>query len=164
LPPVDTHVDVAPVDYVAKAIVHLALRRNPLGRAFHLTNPNSRHMREGLRYLRAMGYQFEELPFGELRRRLIMSPGFAENALFPYQAALESMDERSFQLPRYDCRQTLSELEGSGIACPPADQTLFATYHRYLREVDFLPDPGGLSPAAAVKVTPQLRAAQPAAV
>jgi hypothetical protein len=31
----DTHVDVAPVDYVAKAIVHMALRGNPLGRAFH---------------------------------------------------------------------------------------------------------------------------------
>ena len=32
-PPIDTHVDVAPVDYVAKALVHMAFHGNPLGRA-----------------------------------------------------------------------------------------------------------------------------------
>lgn len=142
LPPIDTYIDVAPVDYVAKAIVHMALHKNPLGRAFHLTNPRSGHMNEAMRYLRNFGYQFDELPFDELRRRLIMSQGFSENALFPYQAALEGMDERSFQLPRYDTAQALSELDGSGIVCPPADEALLETYLRYLREVDFLPAPG----------------------
>jgi uncharacterized protein YjiS (DUF1127 family) len=34
-----------------------------------------------------------------------------------HMTALESMDDRNFQLPRYDCRQTLAELEGSGIVC-----------------------------------------------
>jgi len=167
LPPIDTNVDVAPVDYVAKAIVHLALRRNALGRAFHLTNPNSRHMSEWMRYLRLVGYQFDELPFIELRRRLLMSPGFSENALFPYQAALEGMDERSLQLPQYDCSQTLLELEGSGIACPAADQKLFTTYFRFLREVQFLPDPGAFSRGtgnAAVNADPHSRVAQEATV
>ncbi|MCX7366088.1 MAG: thioester reductase domain-containing protein, partial [Alphaproteobacteria bacterium] len=146
LPPIDTYIDVAPVDYVAKAIVHMALHKNPVGRAFHLTNPRSGHMKEAMQYLRNEGYQFDELPFDELRRRLIMSPGFSENALFPYQAALEGMDERSFQLPRYDTEQARSELEGSGIVCPPADEALLQTYLKYLREVDFLPAPSALQP------------------
>lgn len=145
LPPIDTYIDVAPVDYVAKAIVHMALHGNPLGRAFHLTNPRSAHMNEAMRYLRDRGYRFDELPFDELRRRLILSPGFSENALFPYQAALEGMDERSFQLPRYDTSDALSALEGSGIVCPPADEALLQTYLNYLREVDFLPAPGDLA-------------------
>jgi hypothetical protein len=98
-------------------------------------------MNEAMQYLRNVGYRFDELPFDELRRRLIMSQGFSENALFPYQAALEGMDERSFQLPRYDTAKTLSELEGSGIVCPPADEALLQTYLKYLREVDFLPAP-----------------------
>jgi myxalamid-type nonribosomal peptide synthetase MxaA len=139
VPSIDTHVDVAPVDYVARAIVHMALGGNTLGRAFHLTNPQSLHMKDGLAFLRKEGYQFEEVHFEELRRRLIMSPDFTENALFPYQAALEGMEERSLQLPKYDCRQALRELEGSGIVCPPADETLFSTYLRYLKDVDFLP-------------------------
>ena len=147
LPPIDTYIDVAPVDYVAKAIVHLALHGNALGRAFHLTNPRSAHMNEAMGYLRDRGYRFDELPFDELRRRLILSPGFAENALFPYQAALEGMDERSFQLPRYDTTEALSALEGSGIVCPPADEALLQTYLTYLRAVDFLPAPADLAAA-----------------
>lgn len=161
MPAVDTFLDVAPVDYVAKAIVYMALRKNPLGRAFHLTNPRTRHMKEGTEFLRRLGYQFEDLPFDEVRRRLIMSPNFSENALFPYQAVLESMDERSLQLPKYDCGQTEAELEGSGIVCPPGDEKLFRTYLGYLRDVDFLPSVEELALAPAVDIGEGSRVASP---
>ena len=158
-PPVDTHIDVAPVDYVARALVHMAFRGNPLGRAFHLTNPRACHMQDALAFLRNAGYRFEEMQYDELRRRLVENPDFANNALFPYQAALESMDDRSFQLPTYDCRQTQRELEGSGIVCPPVDDKLLDTYLQYLQRIGFLPAPGELDkagdrgrPAAAMKV------------
>jgi len=141
MPALDIEVDVAPVDYVAKAIVYLALHRNPVGRAFHLTNPYSRPISEPLGYLRGLGYQFQELPFEELRDKLLSSPGFGANALFAYQAALEEMDNLSLQIPIYDTRETLRELEGSGIACPPADENLFATYLRYLQSIGFIPQP-----------------------
>jgi hypothetical protein len=85
------------------------------------------------------------MEYEELRRRLVESPDFANNALFPYQAALESMDDRSFQLPRYDCGQTQRELDGSGIVCPPVDAQLLGTYLRYLRRVGFIPSPEELS-------------------
>lgn len=144
-PDLDIEVDVAPVDYVAKAIVHLAFRRNALGRAFHLTNPSRRRLKDGLAYLRNIGYQFEELPFVDLRDRLINSPDFSSNALFAYQAALDDMDNVSMQLPTYDTRETLRELSGSGIVCPPADEKLFATYLRFLQQINFLPQPSTLS-------------------
>jgi amino acid adenylation domain-containing protein/thioester reductase-like protein len=144
-PDLDIEVDVAPVDYVAKAMVHLAFRRNVLGRAFHLTNPSRRRLKDGLDYLRNIGYQFEELPFVELRDRLVNSPNFSTNALFAYQAALDDMDDVSMQLPTYDTRETLRELAGSGITCPPADEKLFGTYLRYLQEINFLPQPSALS-------------------
>jgi myxalamid-type nonribosomal peptide synthetase MxaA len=157
-PPIDTHIDVAPVDYVAKAVVHMAFRGNPLGRAFHLTNPHACHMQDGLAFLRNAGYRFDEMPFEELRRRLVESPDFANNALFPYQAAVESMDDRSFQLPRYDCRQTQRELEGSGIVCPPVDEQLFDTYLRYLKGVGFIPDPSELPDRPADVCSDAMRA------
>ena len=143
-PDLDIEVDVAPVDYVAKAMVHLAFQCNALGRAFHLTNPSRRRLKDGLEYLRNIGYQFEELPFVELRDRLINSPDFSANALFAYQAALDDMDNVSMQLPTYDTRETLRELADSGITCPPADEKLFATYLRYLQQINFLPQPTAL--------------------
>ncbi|MEP7133415.1 MAG: hypothetical protein ABI904_00640 [Chloroflexota bacterium] len=140
----DIEVDVAPVDYVAQAMVHLAFRKNVLGRAFHLTNPSRRRLKDGLEYLHTLGYQFEELPFIDLRDRLINSPDFSSNALFAYQAALDDMDDVSMQLPTYDTRETLRELAGSGITCPPADEKLFGTYLRYMQHTGFLPQPENL--------------------
>ena len=95
-------------------------------------------------YLRSLGYQFEELPFVDLRDRLVSTPNFAHNALFAYQSALEDMDNVSMQLPTYDTRETKRELEGSGIVCPPSDEKLFGTYLRYLQDVGFIPQPDAL--------------------
>lgn len=149
-PDLDIEVDVAPVDYVAKALVYLAFQRDTLGRAFHLTNPSRRRLKDGLEYLRNMGYQFEELPFVELRDRLINNPDFSSNALFAYQAALDDMDNMSMQLPTYDTRETRHELAGSGILCPPADEKLFGTYLRFLQEIGFIPLPQNLSASVVV--------------
>jgi myxalamid-type nonribosomal peptide synthetase MxaA len=143
-PSLDIELDVAPVDYVAQAMVTLAFRRNVLGRAFHLTNPVRRRLSEGLAYLRDIGYQFEELPFEQLRDRLVTSNNFSSNALFAYQAALEDMDSVSMQLPNYDTSETQSELAGSGIVCPPADEKLFGTYLHYLQQIGFIPQPDAL--------------------
>jgi amino acid adenylation domain-containing protein/thioester reductase-like protein len=144
-PDLDIEVDIAPVDYVAKAMVYMAFHRNVLGRAFHLTNPSRRRLKDGLAYLRSIGYQFEELAFVDLRDRLVNSPNFSSNALFPYQAALDDMTDISMQLPTYDTRETQRELAGSGITCHPADEKLFETYLRYLQEIGFLPQPEALS-------------------
>ena len=143
-PDLDIEVDVAPVDYVAKSMVYLAFHRTVFGRAFHLTNPTRRRLKDGMNFLRSLGYQFEELPFVELRDRLVNSHDFANNALFAYQAALEDMDDVSMQLPTYDTRDTTRELAGSGIVCAPADEKLFGTYLRYLQGIGFIPQPEGL--------------------
>jgi thioester reductase-like protein len=143
-PDLDIEVDVAPVDYVARALIHLMFKRNPLGRAFHLTNPGRRHMREALGFLRGLGYRFEELPFVDLRDGLVASGQFAANALFAYQATLEDMDDTSLQLPTYDTRETQRELRQSGIVCPPADEKLFGLYLRYLQDIGFIPQPARL--------------------
>ena len=144
-PDLDIEVDVAPVDYVAKSMVYMAFHRNALGRAFHLTNPSRRRLKDGMAFLRELGYQFEELPFVDLRDRLLNSPDFSNNALFAYQAALDEMDNVSMQLPTYDTRETDRELAGSGISCPPADEKLFGTYLSYLQEIGFIPQPENLS-------------------
>jgi thioester reductase-like protein len=140
-PDLDIEVDIAPVDYVAKAMVYLAFNRKPLGRAFHLTNPRREKLVDGMNYLRKEGYQFDVLPFEELRDRLLSNPNFSQNALFAYQAALEDMNDISMQLPIYDTRETERELANSGIVCAGADQKLFETYLRYLQKIGFIQQP-----------------------
>ena len=76
--------DIAPVDYVARAMVYLAFKQDVLGHAFHLTNPPRRHLHAGLDYLRDQGYRFDVLPFEDLRDRLVNSSRFGSNALFAY--------------------------------------------------------------------------------
>jgi thioester reductase-like protein len=143
-PALDINVDVAPVDYVSRAMIHLMFKRNALGRAFHLTNPHPRPMREALGFLRGLGYHFDEMRFVELRDRLVNSRDFAANALFAYQATLEDMDDTSLQLPTYDTRQTQRELRPAGIVCPAADEKLFGLYLRYLQDIGFIPAPARL--------------------
>jgi myxalamid-type nonribosomal peptide synthetase MxaA len=147
-PDLDIEVDVAPVDYVARSMVYLAFHRNVFGRAYHLTNPTRRRLKDGMNFLRSLGYQFEELPFVQLRDRLVSSHDFANNALFAYQAALEDMNEMSMQLPTYDTRETTRELAGSGIVCAPADEKLFGTYLRYLQDIGYIPQPEELDSVA----------------
>jgi myxalamid-type nonribosomal peptide synthetase MxaA len=144
-PVLDIEVDVAPVDYVARAMTHLVFRQNSIGGAFHLTNPSRLHMSQALSFLRSLGYRFEELPFEVLRDRLISSRSFASNALFAYQAALQEMDDVSLQLPTYDTRETDRALRGSGIVCPPADEKLFGVYLKYLLDIGVVPQPEGVA-------------------
>ncbi len=141
LPLVDSDFDVAPVDYVTKALVHIAFHCNPIGRAYHLTNPRRCHMTKVLEFFRSLGYRFEEIQFEELRDRLIRATDFSDSALFPYQAVLTHIDDRSIQFPNYDCTNTIDALKGSGIVCPPVDEQLLGKYMRYLREIGYIPGP-----------------------
>jgi myxalamid-type nonribosomal peptide synthetase MxaA len=147
-PTLDFAMDVAPVDYIAQAFTYLAVRKNVTDRAFHLTNPDRRPLSDWLGYIRNLGYRFRELPFEEVWDQLRLSPDFSSNALFPYQAALRDMDSQSLQIPKFDTREILRELGGSGISCPPADEKLFRTYWGYLQGIGFVPRPEQL-PAAA---------------
>ena len=123
------------------ALTYLMFHRNPLGRAFHLTNPSCVHASEAMTFLRGQGYQFDEMPFADLRDKMLVSRDFGANALFAFQTVLEEMDEISLQLPTYDTAETRRELRGSGIACAPADEKLFGLYLSYLQDIGYMPLP-----------------------
>src|SRR6185369_880697 len=63
VPRVDGHVpiELVPVDYVAKAIVHLSRKGESLGKAFHIVNPNQISFREFIDWLHSLGSPLREL-------------------------------------------------------------------------------------------------------
>jgi thioester reductase-like protein len=130
--------DVTPVDYVARALVDLSLQPDLIGRTFHLTNPNPLQTRQFAEWMNSQGLGVKAVSYVDWREKLL---ALAEqngsnrirmlvNILAPSDLADGSMTALH---PRFDCRHTLQSLAGAGIACPPADPALFATYLRYLQ-------------------------------
>ena len=154
--------DVTPVDYVARAIVHLALREESLGRAFHYPNPQPADWDEVFEVVRGMGYPLRMLPYPTWKRELLAADHRGEdNALLPFLPLLD--DDMESWTPeqgpsehtevrpqpwRHDGTNTEQGLAGSGITCPPLDAELVHTYMRYFVEVGFL-DPAPVEPVGA---------------
>ena len=93
-PAVDVSVDMTPVDYVSRAIVHLSRQPQSLGQAFHLVNPRPIGWGELLGWLRSVGYPVQEVSperwQAQMMPRLGSSPEGALFALLPLLSALKT--------------------------------------------------------------------------
>src|SRR5690606_28432756 len=67
----ETQVDIVPVDYVSKAIVHLARQEETIGHIFHLNNPQPLPYRRLVELPRDLGMQVQPVPFTRWRERLV---------------------------------------------------------------------------------------------
>ncbi len=149
--------DPVPVDYVSRGIVHLSRRRDALGGSYHFANPESVSWREVFGFAKTLGYPLRLLPpaawMQELREAVRNDPG---QALAPFWPLLqrhageasgepETPPAEAEILPearlRFDLRNTLHGLAGSGIVCPPVDRRLLAVYFDFLIGSGYLPAP-----------------------
>jgi thioester reductase-like protein len=80
-PDIPMYYQVAPVDYVAGAIVALSRQRARLGHAFHLVHPSPPSWREAVEMLRRCGADVALLPYGAWAARVVGAHAPAENAL-----------------------------------------------------------------------------------
>ncbi|NOJ52618.1 non-ribosomal peptide synthetase [Myxococcus xanthus] len=158
MPVLDGTLDLLPVDFVAKAIVHLSREPQSFGRTFHLSHPLpvSAGLLRG--WLETLGYSLRSLSqtewLDELRRETERRDHNALFALAPLIGAREAPGGAGpLQLfsswGRVDHRNTRAGLEGSGIECPRVDESLFRTYFKYFVESGFLRAPGAQAPAHA---------------
>ncbi|WP_131732593.1 non-ribosomal peptide synthetase [Actinomadura formosensis] len=137
-------VDLVPADYVAGAVVHLALRA-PGGRSYHLTHPRPASIAAVVGRLRDLGYDLPPVSRREWDRRLAES---AERGALAgdYSLARASLTSANFggaPSRRHFVRANVRNgLAGSDITCPPIDGMLLGRY------VDFFVESGFLPPAA----------------
>ncbi len=146
--------DVAPVDYVASAIVRLSLLPDRLNKTFHFPNPRPIPWGEVYDFARAYGYPMRELSFEDWRSELVAAiRAGADNALAPFAPLLEAADasdtaEGASEQPRelrWDDRNTRAGLEGSDIVCPPLAPELFHIWFDHFVRTGFLPEPAAKS-------------------
>jgi len=148
--------DTVPVDYVAKAIVHISTQGAARGTFFHLFNPAPVSLAQFCDWLRSYGYRFDIVDFEIARRRALEVD--ASHPLYPLVPLIrdaepepqESLDPAFIDRlqPDVECRNTLAVLAGSDVRCPPMTEELAHKCLRYLIEIGFLPPPEAVVPAS----------------
>ena len=133
---------LGPVDFVARAIVRIALHEGATGKAYHLLNPESIAFDDFKNWMVEMGYTLETLPYDQWRDRLLRraaedseTSGYSLSSLFPAHKSA------SVKRPPYDARNTEAALRGSGLSWPRVNRALVELYFRYFQAKGFLPGP-----------------------
>jgi thioester reductase-like protein len=138
--------DMAPVDYVSKAIVFLSTRSVSLGCTFHLNNPNLISTAHIINWFSSAGFVIKKVSFAEWWGEInVIVKDSYNHPLYPLISYLEDtsfdQQETSAQKVRYDCRKTLQALEGSSIVCPDVNDKIFHRYISYFIRTGFIKAP-----------------------
>ncbi|WP_339383843.1 non-ribosomal peptide synthetase family protein [Fortiea sp. LEGE XX443] len=134
--------DIAPVDYVSKAIVHLSRQEKSLGKAFHFVNPQPFHSDTLIKLLRTVGYPLQQITYKQWQADLLkIAEQHPEHPLFPLVTLLSQQKNSTSALLKFDCQNTLHGLANTSITCPPVDENLLNTYLSYLMQKGFLETP-----------------------
>jgi thioester reductase-like protein len=137
---VNVHLQPAPIDYVAAAVVEAAARPHLFGRTFHLVNETEMRWADLFGAVRDFGYPLELLPFEEWRDRITGrdSGTYALLGLVPFLT--DAVDD--VHVPYSDSTATRAAL-GDAVACPPFDPDLIHTYLRRFITSRFVGAPKG---------------------
>ncbi|MDI1314628.1 type I polyketide synthase [Prosthecobacter sp.] len=136
---------LTPVDFVAAAMVRISLSLTGTGRTYHLINPAAPGFRELQGLARSYGYSIREVPEDQWEAALESggltvqnNPVAAYQLFIPRQVLLNLVQEQSSEF----CHNTLQDLNGTGITCPPVDQHRMHLYLKHLTNIGFLPPAG----------------------
>jgi thioester reductase-like protein len=126
-PRVDAPIHLAPVDYVSRALVQIAL--GPSSGTYHLVGRHPVAWSEIVEWLRSLGYALAELPYAEWRALLAERAVATGNALAPLLPLFVEHDDTDWlYLPPYDDARTETALRGTGVTCPPVDAAMIRRY------------------------------------
>ncbi|MEQ9237392.1 MAG: thioester reductase domain-containing protein [Coleofasciculus sp. E2-BRE-01] len=149
IPDMNCGVTLVPVDYVSRAIVYLSQKKELLGKAFHLNNPNASSWSEVTNWINELGYPIRKLPYEEWEAELIGTVGSKENtlsSLLPFFLRRWSDEKLTFaglgqRRVKLNCEETVAGLADSFITCPRVDFQLLNTYFSYFNRSGFLDAP-----------------------
>ncbi|WP_052433006.1 non-ribosomal peptide synthetase [Streptacidiphilus carbonis] len=156
-PDLDLALNLVPVDFVAGAIVDLALCRPAEGQTYHLVNPREAVLGDMVDRLRAHGHRIRTVDYpswtGALLDHLADRPGhrFAPlTRLFTQRIAPGGITVQELARvsvsPRLDRSRLEADLAGRGIDCPPVDQQLLDRYIGYFHASGFITEPAAAAP------------------
>ena len=148
---VSQKLELIPVDYASKTIVHLSKQKQSLGNPFHIVPIHSQNITfiDLFNLISSYYYQLNKVPYQQWIDEIIHdSINNQNNPLFPLLGLLtEKVDGdltimESYQnTPDLDCQNTLNGLANTSINCPPMNAQLIDTYLSYLIKIGFIQPP-----------------------
>ena len=146
-PSLDVKVTMVPVDYVCRAMVHVAKYEESWGRAFHFFHPDPIPWADLLDLVRDAGYPLTGMPYSdwlrELKQRAKDRGTPADERLFfgTLLIALTAPHYLFYPRPPLDSTSIRVALEGTDIGCPAIDRELIGTYLGHWRKIGYIPEP-----------------------
>lgn len=133
-PDINNAMDMTPVDFVARAIIHLAFRQESCGRVFHLLNPCPVTWGGIMDYMIEAGYPMHKLPFEAWLEAVEEHEDPETNPLHPllpffhinFAGRMLGVSDRAYHALGTEVTQ--AALRDSGISCPPVDRDLVNTF------------------------------------
>ncbi|KTD37466.1 polyketide synthase [Legionella nautarum] len=127
----DAFVDVVPIDYVSRALVHLSLKQSAIGEKYNLVNSKPVRWSEMVSMIQDIGYFLQTEPFDKWRERLARERlEKRNNPMIPLLPMFQ--DRPLFSNRCYSGKKVTESLSGSDIRCHPMDTKLFSVYLDYL--------------------------------
>ncbi len=148
VPDWDTMIEMVPVDYVSRGIVHLSKQEASLGKVFHLVNPHSFHWNQLTSLIHSLGYSLEQVSFDQWMLRITNTPEqFLESSFRVLMPLLQASQDRGADSGwlRFDCQNTLDGLANTDIVCPQVNYELLRTQFSYFIRNGFLEAPEGFA-------------------
>jgi thioester reductase-like protein len=148
-------IEMAPADWVSRALVHLAQQPDSLGRVFHVCNPDRLPLAELVQALVEFGHPVEQLPERAWRDRLLeRSRGARDDSPFAHIALFEQLapgivGKLLTNPATFDCSNTNAALSGAALPCPRADRSLVQTYLAFFERMGLIEPPRGRRPVAS---------------
>jgi thioester reductase-like protein len=138
IPESNAMIEMVPVDYVSKTIVHLSRQQELRSNVFHVVSPTYIPAKELGDIVRSLGFKMKLVPYLDWRNALLEDAKTStKNALFPLLTMFTEASPLE-QVQAFDCRETLEGLRGTQLVCPEISTNLMATYLAYFERSGFL--------------------------
>jgi myxalamid-type nonribosomal peptide synthetase MxaA len=140
--PINSTMEMLPVDFVSQSIVALSKRKFALGQSFHLCCPPGAgaQINDIMKWVTTAGYSLDQIPYGawfeKLSRAVSQGEENALATLLPLFPRVQSNQppkdaQQDLQLVQ-DNRYTMKILARDALNCPAVDQKLLHTYLAYM--------------------------------
>jgi thioester reductase-like protein len=137
----DLEIEMTPVDYVARALVHISRSAQSDAAVFHLINQVKMRFSDLVAFMRRGGWPLEVVDRERWWAALRATIDVDRNELHPVMDIVREFVVGGEEAIDYDVTCAEKALSGSGISCPPLDERLLRTYFGYFTRSGYLPVP-----------------------
>ncbi|MBP0000389.1 MAG: amino acid adenylation domain-containing protein [Cyanobacteria bacterium SID2] len=145
VPKLKAVLNLVPVDYASRSIVHLSRTQDPCGQAFHIVNLHSITWDKLVRWMGKLGYPLKSVSYEAWYAQLLQqaSDYTSDNPLVPLVTVFANPDfiQKSLGAFDFQCENVLDGLATTSIECPPINDDLLDTYFHDFTQRQFFDRP-----------------------